>query len=71
MQLRFFASVLLVCSATAMEDKPKQPTMRYRSASLLTVDGLTFKDLNRNGKLDPYEDWGCRQRSALRTWSSE
>jgi beta-glucosidase len=21
------------------------------------VDGLTFKDLNRNGKLDPYEDW--------------
>ena len=56
MQLRFFASVLLVCSATAMEDKPKQPTMGYRSASLLT-DGLTFKDLNRNGKLDPYEDW--------------
>ena len=57
MQLRFFASVLLVCSATAMEDKPKQPTMGYRSAPLLTVDGLTFKDLNRNGKLDPYEDW--------------
>jgi beta-glucosidase len=24
---------------------------------LLTVDGLTFKDLNKNGKLDPYEDW--------------
>jgi beta-glucosidase len=24
---------------------------------LLTVDGLTFKDLDRNGKLDPYEDW--------------
>jgi beta-glucosidase len=21
------------------------------------MDGLTFKDLNRNGKLDPYEDW--------------
>jgi hypothetical protein len=21
------------------------------------LDGLTFKDLNRNGKLDPYEDW--------------
>jgi beta-glucosidase len=26
-------------------------------ASALTVDGLTFKDLNRNGRLDPYEDW--------------
>ncbi len=25
--------------------------------SLLTVDGSAFKDLNRNGSLDPYEDW--------------
>ena len=24
---------------------------------ILTVDGLAFKDLNRNGKLDIYEDW--------------
>jgi beta-glucosidase len=24
---------------------------------LLTVDGFAFKDLNRNGKLDKYEDW--------------
>ena len=24
---------------------------------MLTVDGLQFKDLNRNGKLDRYEDW--------------
>jgi beta-glucosidase len=24
---------------------------------ILTVNGLAFKDLNRNGKLDPYEDW--------------
>ena len=24
---------------------------------LLTVDRLAFKDLNRNGTLDPYEDW--------------
>jgi beta-glucosidase len=28
------------------------------SFSTFTVDGLTFKDLNRNGRLDPYEDWG-------------
>jgi beta-glucosidase len=25
--------------------------------SLLTVDRFAFKDLNRNGALDPYEDW--------------
>ena len=24
---------------------------------LLTFDGYAFKDLNRNGRLDPYEDW--------------
>jgi beta-glucosidase len=24
---------------------------------ILTVDGLAFKDLNKNGKLDKYEDW--------------
>ena len=25
--------------------------------SILEVDGFAFKDLNRNGKLDIYEDW--------------
>jgi beta-glucosidase len=25
--------------------------------SLLTVDRFAFKDLNKNGTLDPYEDW--------------
>jgi len=34
-----------------------QPVLGYRSVKLLTVDGLQFKDLNRNGKLDKYEDW--------------
>ena len=36
------------------------PTLGYSSKSgikILTVDGLSFKDLNRNGKLDKYEDW--------------
>ena len=28
-----------------------------RATPLLHVDGLTFKDLNKNGALDPYEDW--------------
>jgi beta-glucosidase len=26
-------------------------------APVLQKDGLQFKDLNRNGVLDPYEDW--------------
>jgi len=35
-------------------------TLGYSPASgikLLTIDGLAFKDLNKNGKLDAYEDW--------------
>ena len=33
---------------------------------LLTVDGFAFKDLNRNGQLDKYEDWRLKpeQRAA-------
>jgi beta-glucosidase len=47
------APVLLAQSASA----PQQPALGHRSAAVITVDGLQFKDLNRNGKLDPYEDW--------------
>lgn len=35
-------------------------TLGYSPSSgikILTVDGLAFKDLNRNGTLDKYEDW--------------
>ncbi len=40
-------------------------TLGYDTASgvkILTVKGLAFKDLNKNGNLDPYEDWrlNCR-----------
>jgi beta-glucosidase len=36
------------------------PTLGYATTSgvrLLTVDRFAFKDLNKNGTLDPYEDW--------------
>lgn len=39
---------------------PNGPTLGYSPSSgvkILTVDGLKFKDLNKNGKLDKYEDW--------------
>ena len=35
-------------------------TLGYSTTSgvkLITADGFAFKDLNKNGKLDPYEDW--------------
>ena len=33
------------------------PTLGYTSAPILEDKGYAFKDLNRNGVLDPYEDW--------------
>lgn len=36
------------------------PTLGYSPESgvtILTIDGLKFKDLNKDGKLDKYEDW--------------
>lgn len=36
------------------------PTLGYNPESgvkILTIDGLHFKDLNKDGKLDKYEDW--------------
>ncbi|MBR5661901.1 MAG: glycoside hydrolase family 3 C-terminal domain-containing protein [Bacteroidales bacterium] len=38
----------------------KGPTLGYNPASgiqILTKHGYAFKDMNRNGILDPYEDW--------------
>ena len=36
---------------------PAQPALGTRSAPTLTQGGLRFRDLDRNGALDPYEDW--------------
>jgi beta-glucosidase len=39
---------------------PKGQPLGYSPASgvkILTIDGLAFKDLNKNGSLDKYEDW--------------
>ena len=35
----------------------KQPVLGIRSAKIIQKDGLKFKDLNRNGQVDKYEDW--------------
>ena len=35
----------------------KQPKLEVRNKQLIEESGLTFKDLNNNGKIDPYEDW--------------
>jgi beta-glucosidase len=53
----------LVCLAAGLglvrgqTPQPAQPVLGTRSVQVLTVDGLKFKDLNKNGRLDVYEDW--------------
>ena len=46
-----------LASMQAASTAPKQPKIDARVAPLLKIGNLSFKDLNRNGVLDPYEDW--------------
>ncbi len=43
--------------ALAEETKLEQPDFGMTSIEIIEQDGYKFKDLNKNGKLDPYEDW--------------
>ena len=36
---------------------PSQPRIGSRGAPIIQRDGLRFKDLNRSGDIEPYEDW--------------
>lgn len=51
----FLLQVLLTLSLNAQ--KLVQPTLGKRSIATLKVKNFEFKDLNKNGKLDQYEDW--------------
>jgi len=59
--LRISAAVALAVAVKITSGQagatPAQPKVEARIAPLLKIKNLTFKDLNRNGSLDPYEDW--------------
>ena len=44
-------------SAHAQNASRAQPALTTRNAPVIEQGGLRFRDLDRNGKLDPYEDW--------------
>ena len=52
-----FTAVSIDLAAQPQHAAPRQPVLGARSVQRLSHDGLQFKDLNRNGRLDPYEDW--------------
>ena len=48
------------CGSYILIDQSRGPQLGISPASgvaILTEGGYAFKDLNRNGRLDPYEDW--------------
>lgn len=47
----------------AAEQPLAQPELKADSVEILTVDGYQFKDLNKNGALDKYEDWRLPSRA--------
>lgn len=51
--------ILLPMGASLLlaQSRPAQPVLGARVARVLQVEGLQFKDLNKNGRLDAYEDW--------------
>lgn len=57
--------VLGLTSCADRSANTSQPKLGSQSVEILSVDGSRFKDLNKNGQLDPYEDWrlGSEERS--------
>lgn len=47
----------VLATACAHAPAPTPPELQARVKPMLQIDGLRFKDLNGNGRLDAYEDW--------------
>ncbi len=54
--MKHFLRLALIVSLTA-NALAQQPVVSARVVPVLQLDGLLFKDLNKNGRLDIYEDW--------------
>jgi beta-glucosidase len=53
----FCLVVAALISCTGEKVMKPQPVLGTRSVTIIEKRGLKFKDLNKNGKLDKYEDW--------------
>jgi beta-glucosidase len=58
------ALLAATASAQAQNASRAQPPLTTRNAPVIEQGGLRFRDLDRSGKVDPYEDW--RLTSAAR-----
>src|SRR5690349_12328443 len=51
------AAAPLHAQAKPARRAPVQPTIGTRGVPIVQRDGLRFRDLDRNGTLEPFEDW--------------
>lgn len=69
--LLFYCSMSFCATAQIRQ----QPVLGHRSAKIITVGKLQFKDLNRNDSVDQYEDWrlpyAVRARDLVSRMSTE
>jgi len=54
---RLLISTALAFAVGSVALADGQPALGARGGKLVTVDGLRFRDLDRDGKLSPFEDW--------------
>lgn len=68
MKKNALTALLLTCFMSAIAQEPVFKLIQNKGGKsiaytpnsgvkILTINGLSFKDLNKNGKLDKYEDW--------------
>jgi beta-glucosidase len=59
-RLQAIGLALIAFAAQSEAQTPRQvsqPVLGTRSVPILRVGGLAFRDLDRSGRLDPFEDW--------------
>ncbi|MEO7682487.1 MAG: glycoside hydrolase family 3 N-terminal domain-containing protein [Gemmatimonadaceae bacterium] len=65
----------VLCAQGGGARRQSQPVVVSRSSSIIESQGRRFRDLNRNGVVDPYEDWrltpGARARDLVRRMTIE
>lgn len=49
--------VAIIISCSDYDNQKKQPVLGTRSVQIIKNRGMQFRDLNKNGKLDKYENW--------------
>lgn len=54
---RLLLSTAIAAALVSTAVAATQPELGVRDGKIITVEGLRFRDLDRDGKLSPFEDW--------------